>query len=202
MANKPYTLSGAPTQDTVEKIDRMLAELYRLLGNGGHEMLSETHTDSKADSEHPKVGRGDIITGQATPQGADRIKWQRLGVGAEDTVLRSDGVDPKWGKVELDADVTNVLPVENGGTGQASLTENAVLLGNGADPIAEVAEPGVAGQVLTHNGPGNPPTWADAAGGGETHEDGYWSPLTDGDEDETELIFADGEAIMVWVPTP
>lgn len=29
---------------------------------------------------------------------------------------------------------------------------------------------------------------------------GYWTPLTDGDPDETELIFADGSCIMVFVP--
>ena len=37
---------------------------------------------------------------------------------------------------------------------------------------------------------------------GVVESKGYWSPLTDGDVDETELIFADGDAIMVWVPTP
>lgn len=30
---------------------------------------------------------------------------------------------------------------------------------------------------------------------------GYWTPLTDGDVDETQLIFAAGEAIAVFVPT-
>lgn len=36
---------------------------------------------------------------------------------------------------------------------------------------------------------------ADASGG-------YWTPLTDGNVDETDLIFADGEAIAVNVPIP
>ena len=31
---------------------------------------------------------------------------------------------------------------------------------------------------------------------------GYWAPLTDGDLVETELIFADGECVMVFVPVP
>ena len=31
---------------------------------------------------------------------------------------------------------------------------------------------------------------------------GYWTPLTDGDEDETDLIFANGDAIMMFIPTP
>lgn len=31
-------------------------------------------------------------------------------------------------------------------------------------------------------------------------KDGYWAPLTDGNVDETDLIFASGEAVMVFVP--
>lgn len=31
-------------------------------------------------------------------------------------------------------------------------------------------------------------------------ESGYWAPLTDGDLDETDLIFANGECVMVFVP--
>ncbi len=31
---------------------------------------------------------------------------------------------------------------------------------------------------------------------------GYWAPLTDGDVDATEFIFAGGECIMVFIPTP
>lgn len=33
-----------------------------------------------------------------------------------------------------------------------------------------------------------------------TGSGGYWTPLTDGDLDETDLIFASGEAIAVFVP--
>lgn len=42
--------------------------------------------------------------------------------------------------------------------------------------------------VLTING--------ESGGGGG----GYWSPLTDGDPDETELVFLNGDVIMVWIP--
>lgn len=31
---------------------------------------------------------------------------------------------------------------------------------------------------------------------------GYWAPLTDGDLIETDLIFAGGECVMIFVPTP
>ena len=31
---------------------------------------------------------------------------------------------------------------------------------------------------------------------------GYWSPLTTGDEAAPELIYAGGDVVMVWKPTP
>jgi hypothetical protein len=49
------------------------------------------------------------------------------------------------------------ITIPNGGTGVASLTANAVMVGNGTDPIAFVG-PGTAGNVLTSNGT----TWASA----------------------------------------
>jgi hypothetical protein len=42
---------------------------------------------------------------------------------------------------------------------------------------------------------------ADGGGGGDTGH-GYWTVLTDGDPDETDLIFANGEAIALFVPLP
>jgi flagellar hook-basal body complex protein FliE len=43
---------------------------------------------------------------------------------------------------------------------------------------------------------------ATGGGSGGGSEDGYWTPLTDGNVDETQLIFAAGECIAVFVPTP
>jgi len=74
--------------------------------------------------------------------------------------------------------------------------EASHLLGRGSlagpgdvEPISLGAGVTMTGTVLSASG-----------GGGST--DGYWTPLTDGDEDETDLIYANGEAIAVWVPTP
>jgi len=169
---------------------------------GRHNILSDTHADTRVDPEEEDVQRGDLLTGQQTPSGADVVKWQRLAIGADATVLRSDGVDAAWSKVVLPGDVSGVLDVPHGGTGVSSLTDHAVLLGNGAGNIETVSGLGTAAQVLTSNGAGLDPTWQAAAGGGETHEDGYWAPLTDGDENEMELISAGGETIMMWIPTP
>jgi hypothetical protein len=52
------------------------------------------------------------------------------------------------------------VPVSDGGTGLTTLTENAVILGNGtSDPT--FVEPGTAGNVLTSNGT----TWVSSASG-------------------------------------
>lgn len=45
------------------------------------------------------------------------------------------GVLPTWGKIDLTAHVTGVLPVANGGTGVATLTAGNVLVGNGTSAI-------------------------------------------------------------------
>lgn len=48
-------------------------------------------------------------------------------------------------------DVTGVLPVTNGGTGNATNPLNNVLLGNGTGALQGVA-PGASGNVLQSNG--------------------------------------------------
>ena len=48
-------------------------------------------------------------------------------------------------------------------------------------------------------GPAGP---AGADGEDLTDTSGYWSPLTDGDLTAPELIFALGDTIAVWMPTP
>ncbi|MBI5200595.1 MAG: hypothetical protein HY925_03330, partial [Elusimicrobia bacterium] len=82
--------------------------------------------------------------------------------GGADTVLRvpSGGGAPAFGAVDVSkaAAVTGTLAVGNGGTGQASLTSNNVILGNGASAVGFVA-PGAAGNVLASNGT----TWTSGA---------------------------------------
>ena len=193
-----YSLSGQMTPERMEQLNFMIEELYSLVNiAGSHGLIDDSvHNDVREDPEAESVRRGDLISGQVTPQGADRIKWQRLEVGAANTVLRSDGTDPQWDSVQLPDDVEGTLDVPHGGTGVATLTDHAVLLGNGASDIETVSGLGTAGQVLTSNGVGADPTWEDATGG----IPGYWSPLTDGDVDEMELISLNGDVIMVFVP--
>jgi hypothetical protein len=58
----------------------------------------------------------------------------------------------------LTSGVTGTLPVTNGGTGAATLSANAVLLGNGTSSLQTVA-PGSSGNVLASNGT----TWVSLA---------------------------------------
>lgn len=53
--------------------------------------------------------------------------------------------------VDLTVDVTGTLPVANGGTGNATNTLNAVLLGNGSGALQNVA-PSTAGYILGTDG--------------------------------------------------
>jgi hypothetical protein len=61
-------------------------------------------------------------------------------------------------KVDVTAQVQGALPVANGGTGDATLTAHAVLLGEGTSGVA-FATIGTAGRVLTDNGAGADPTF-------------------------------------------
>jgi hypothetical protein len=56
-----------------------------------HALLSGSHSDTLAAS----VVRGDLIIGSSTPQ------WVRLAVGANPSVLYSNGSDPAWKKYEI-----------------------------------------------------------------------------------------------------
>ena len=75
-------------------------------GTTGHALLDGSiHTDTVAAT----VSRGSIPYGNSTP------KWDELVIGAANTVLRTDGTDAMWGKVNLSTDVTGTLPNGNGG---------------------------------------------------------------------------------------
>jgi hypothetical protein len=74
------------------------------------------------------------------------------------TLLRFWNELRQWSLVPA-ASLSGVLPVANGGTGDSSLTANAVLLGEGTAPVA-FAVPGTAGRFLRDNGAGVDPSFA------------------------------------------
>lgn len=90
--------------------------------------------------------RGDLITRDATGP-------VRIGVGGANTVLRSDGTDPSWGKI-VNADITDdtiaVGKLADGTAGQ-------LITWDAAGEATTVAT-GNSGQVLTSNGAGAAPT--------------------------------------------
>jgi len=104
-----------------------------------------------------KLADNSVTTAKLAPNAVTAAKVERV---AANQVLRSTGVssDPAWGALDLTTDVTDVLPVANGGTGAATLAANNVLLGNGTSAVQEVA-PGADGNVLTASSG----TWASSA---------------------------------------
>ena len=78
------------------------------------------------------------------------------------------------GQLNAAAGLYNQLPVANGGTGAATLTANAVLIGNGTSAVTAVAA-STTGNVLTSNGT----TWvSQAASGGAPIVTIYSAPAT------------------------
>jgi hypothetical protein len=69
----------------------------------------------------PTDTRGDIITRGASALG-------KVGIGANNTVLRSDGTDPSWGAVAA-TELTGTLPIANGGTNATSASAARTSLG-------------------------------------------------------------------------
>lgn len=59
----------------------------------------------------------------------------------------------------VEQDLISGLAAGRGGTGNTTLTANAVLLGNGTSAVA-FATIGTAGRVLTDNGSGSAPTFS------------------------------------------
>lgn len=155
MANrpKPYTLSGDPTSETVERIDEMFSTLYTDTGpQGSHALLSSSHSDTTPAT----VTRGAIITGQGVS-----ALWTLLVVGSANTFLRSNGVDVAYAAVTLSsADVTGTLGVTNGGTGLATFAQGDLIYGSAANTLSALAKNASASRYLSNSGSSNNPAWA------------------------------------------
>lgn len=82
------------------------------------------------------------------------------------------------GQLDATDGLTGSVPVANGGTGQTTLTSNAVLLGNGTGAVQAVA-PSTSGNLLVSNGT----TWVSQApsGGGVTSLNGQTGSITNTD---------------------
>jgi len=140
------------------------------------------------------------------------------------------GAAPAYGKVALTTHVSGVLPVANGGTALSTFAQGDIVYASALNVLAGLVKDANATRYLSNQGAGNNPswnqvnlangvtgnlpvtnlnsgtaaaagtfwrgdgTWAAPAGGSE------WSVLTNGDPTVPELIFADGDVIMIETP--
>lgn len=80
-------------------------------------------------------------------------------LGTTTTLLHGNASGaPTFSAVSLTADVSGILPVANGGTGQNALTAHDVVVGNGTSGVTLVS-PSTSGFVLTSNGTSADPTF-------------------------------------------
>lgn len=150
---KPYTLSGDPTSETVERVDEMFNTLFTDTGAPViHALLSATHSDTTPGA----VTRGAIITGQgSTPL------WTVLPVAASNTFLRSNGTDVVFVPVTLSTtDVTGTLPTGNGGTGLITYAQGDTIYASAANTLSALAKDTNATRYLSNTGASNNPAWA------------------------------------------
>jgi len=140
------------------------------VANGG---TGQTSASAAFNALSPITTAGDLIVGNGSNSAT------RLGIGANGTILTSNGTTATWvaaaptGVTSFSAGTTGFTPstgttgavtlagtlaVTNGGTGATTLTTNNVILGNGTSAVQFVA-PGTAGNVLTSNGT----TWVSQA---------------------------------------
>ena|ERR1700693_5315960 len=142
--SQPYRVTWPLTPPQMEDIDQMFQLLF---------------DDIRNDSIFPTTTEGDTMY-------RDKVRVVRLAIGAPNTVLRTDGIIPMWGKVNLAAngDTTGTLPVTGGGTGDTSFTPFAVITGGttSTGALQNVVGLGTTGQVLKSNGVGTLPTWQDS----------------------------------------
>jgi hypothetical protein len=219
--NKDYEVDGEPTVEKMWAINEMLRTLFE-------EVFSTRNAaDDAAEDAAEKVEGPASSTDNAIARwdGTDGATLQNSGATIDDsgnlTANNFSGTHSGTSSGTNSGDVTlvttaaaflsivgqvittaliNVGTMVTGRLAYANLTAATAaskLLGRQSGSAGDWQEI-TLGTNLTMTG-----TTLDATGGGETHEDGYWSPLTDGDTTQPELIFdSNGDAIMMWVATP
>ena len=96
-------------------------------------------------------------TGKYLTTNGTNASWAAIPAGVTSVSFGTTGLTPATA-TNGDVVVAGTLGVANGGTGAATLTANAVLIGNGTSAVSAVA-PGSSGNVLTSNGT----AWTSAA---------------------------------------
>lgn len=138
------TLSGAPTQNlhaaTKLYVDTMMGGMGTISSINGSSAATQTFTvntstfptltitDNAGDHKFglsAPIGVGQGGTGLASytagdiPYSTGSTTISKLAIGANNTVLKSNGTAPVYGLVDLTANVSGTLPPSNGGTASA-----------------------------------------------------------------------------------
>jgi hypothetical protein len=162
--------------------------------------LGASGTVLKSNGTLPSWGQVDLtsnVTGDLPFSNLEQIATDRLvgrdtaGTGDVEALTVGGGLEfTGSGGVQVADDGITYAKIQN-------VSAASRLLGRGSAAGAGDVEEITLGTGLSLSG-----TTLNGTAAGETHEDGYWTFLTDGDPDATEIIYADGEPIMMWIPTP
>jgi len=165
------TLSGAPTQNlhaaTKLYVDTMMGGMGTIQSINGSSTAAQTLTvnattfptltitdnagDHKFGLSGP-IGAGQGGTGLSSytagdiPYATGATTIAKLAIGANNTVLKSNGSAPVYGLVDLTANVTGILPAGGGGTGNAFFA-----VAGPATSIKTFTFPNASATVLTTN---------------------------------------------------
>lgn len=120
------------------------------LNGGGQSVLNSLPnlTDVTVTSQDT----GDIVYASSA------TAWANLGAGANNTVLKSNGVSaaPSYSAVDLTTMVTGTLPDDNGGTGFSTYTQGDLLYASATDTLAKMT---VGGSNTYLRSDGTDPSW-------------------------------------------
>jgi len=121
--------------------------------------------------------------------------------GTATSVLHGNGAgNPYWGAVSLTADVSNVLPLANGGTNTSLIAVSGGVVYSTISTLS-VTPAGSSGQVLTSNGAAAP-SWQTVTGtvtGGTANYLAKWSTVS---TLTTSAMYDDGVAIGIGTTSP
>jgi hypothetical protein len=158
-AELEYNEFGSLTSTVLKELESPSGEIYRLwkVLNAIRviEFVNPTHVGAGVSADSFSTSN-DYFEGAVLGFESGELKWLAGGGGGGIAAVTASSPLSSSGGATPDISLGTV-GVAKGGTGQTSLTANAVVLGNGALAVQTVA-PGTSGNVLTSDGT----TWSSA----------------------------------------